>query len=106
MPSPFHFVVRFEPPPEVVPEFRQELFRTLAATRGESGCRSIRALESVRPPIAFAVVSEWDDEAAFELHAQLPHTVRFVAAAERLLGIPVKGLRAREIGAAQEPPEP
>jgi quinol monooxygenase YgiN len=37
------------------------------------------------------------DEAAFELHAQLPHTVRFLAAAEKLLPHPVQGLRTREI---------
>jgi len=28
-----------------------------------------------------AAYSEWVDEAAFELHAALPHTVRFFAAA-------------------------
>ena len=93
----FHFIVRFEPPPEAVTELREEMLRSVAATRHESGCRSIRAFESVRPPSAFAICSEWDDEAAFELHAQLPHTVRFVTAAERLLGQPVKGLRAKEI---------
>jgi hypothetical protein len=31
------------------------------------------------------------------LHAQLPHTVRFIGAAEELLTYPVKGLRSREI---------
>jgi quinol monooxygenase YgiN len=37
------------------------------------------------------------DEAAFELHARLPHTVRFLAAAKELLTHPVEGLRSREI---------
>ena len=32
----------------------------------------------------FAIHSEWVDEASFELHATLPHTVRFLAAAETL----------------------
>ena len=41
--------------------------------------------------------SEWEDEAAFNLHARLPHKVRFLQVAERLTGKPVQGLRAREI---------
>jgi hypothetical protein len=32
------------------------------------------------------------------LHATLPHTVRFLAAAEKLLSHPVQGLRLRQIG--------
>jgi hypothetical protein len=43
----------------------------------------MRAFESVREPFAFAIHSEWVDEAAFEVHAQLP----------------VEGLRSRQIGA-------
>jgi quinol monooxygenase YgiN len=45
----------------------------------------------------FAIHSEWVDEAAFELHAKLPHTVRFLQAAEKLLAHPVQGLRTRHI---------
>ncbi len=94
---PVHFFVRFEPSPDVAMEFRGELLRIVEPTRAERGCRSIRVFESLREPIAFAIHSEWQDEAAFELHAQLPHTVRFIAAAERILGRSVQGLRAREI---------
>ncbi len=46
----------------------------------------------------FTIHSEWVDEAAFELHAQLPHTVRFMAAAKELLTHPIEGLRTRQIG--------
>lgn len=94
---PVHFFVRFEPPPDLATEFREELLRVVGPTCAESGCRSIRVFESLRPPVAFAIHSEWEDEAAFELHVELPHTVRFLAAAERLLGHPVQGLRARQI---------
>jgi len=79
-------------------EFRGELLRVVEPTRAESGCRAIRVFESIRQPLVFAIHSEWEDEAAFDRHAQLPHTLRFVAAAERLLGQPVQGLRSREIG--------
>jgi quinol monooxygenase YgiN len=93
-----HFFGRFEPPPHAASEFRSELVRVVAPTRAESGCRSIRVFESLREPRTFTIHSEWDDEAAFERHTTLPHTVRFIAAAERLLGQPFQGLRTREIG--------
>ena len=59
---------------------------------------SLDVFESVREPFVFAVFSEWVDEAAFELHATLPHTLRFLATAEALLPDPVQGLRLRHIG--------
>lgn len=93
----FHFIVRFEPLPGKEIEFREAMRRNIEPSRAEPGCLSIHAFESVREPLVFAIVSEWVDEAAFELHAQLPHTLRFLAAAEQLLSHPVKGLRTRQI---------
>ena len=92
-----HFFVRFEPASGNAIEFRQVLLRVVEPSRAEIGCRAIHIYESLRDPVAFAIHSEWADEAAFELHAQLPHTRRFIEAAERLLGHPVRGLRTREI---------
>ncbi len=93
-----HFVVRFEPQPGKEAEFREAMLQNLAPTRAEAGCLRIHVFESIRQPPVFAVYSEWVDEAAFELHARLPHTVRFLQAAEKLLTHPVQGLRLREIG--------
>ena len=93
-----HFLVRFEPQPGKAPRFRDELLRVLEPTRREAGCLSIHAFESIREPVTFAIHSEWVDEAAFDRHAELPHTVRFLEAAEKLLTHPVAGLRARQIG--------
>jgi len=95
---PVHFLVRFEPLPGMEIEFREELLRIVEPTRAETGCLGIHVYESLRTPFAFAIHSEWMDEAAFELHAQLPHTLRFLDAAEGFLPHPVQGLRAREIG--------
>ncbi len=67
-------------------------------SRDEAGCLRIDVFESLREPPVFAVHSEWVDETAFELHASLPHTVQFLAAAEKLLMHPVQGLRLRQIG--------
>jgi quinol monooxygenase YgiN len=94
---PFHFIVRFEPLPGKVDAFRDELLRGNAPSRAEPGCLRIDVFESLREPVVFAIYSEWVDEASFELHARLPHTVQFLVAAETLLTHPVQGLRLRHI---------
>lgn len=89
--------MRFETLPGKEPAFREELLRVVTPSRAEPGCLSIHAFESVREPAEFAIHSEWVDEAAFEQHARMPHTVGFVEAAEKLLTQPIRGLRSREI---------
>jgi quinol monooxygenase YgiN len=79
-------------------EFRAELLRVVEPSRAESGCVAMHIFESIRKPEVFAIHSEWVDEAAFETHAELPHTMRFLQAAEALLTHPVRGVRSREIG--------
>jgi quinol monooxygenase YgiN len=93
----FHFIVRFEPKPGRATEFREELLRVAKPTRAEPACLAYHAFESVREPLVFAIHTEWVAEAAFELHAGLPHTVQFLKAPEELLTHPVQGLRSREI---------
>ena len=84
-------------------EFREELLRVVEPTRAEIGCLAIFVYESLREPSEFAIHSEWVDETAFELHAKLPHTVRFIGAAEELLTHPIQGLRSREIAGGAKP---
>jgi quinol monooxygenase YgiN len=93
-----HVFVRFEPLPGKEAAFREELLRILEPTRAESGCLAIHAFEALREPTVFAIHSEWVDEAAFELHAQLQHTRQFLAVAETLLSHDVRALRTRELG--------
>jgi len=92
-----HFFVRFEPRLGKEKEFREELLRVVEPTRTEAGCMAIHVFESLREPFVFAIHSEWVDEKAFELHARLPHTVRFLQAAGQLLTHVVEGLRSRGI---------
>jgi quinol monooxygenase YgiN len=94
---PLHFFVRFEPQPGKAAAFREELLRVVTPTRLEPGCLGIDVFESLREPFTFAIHSQWVDEAAFELHTQLEHTVRFLRAAQELTGHPVEGLRTRQI---------
>lgn len=92
-----HFIVRLQPQPGKDKEFREELFRVVEPTRAEPGCVAIHVYESLKEPFEFAIHSEWADEAAFQLHASLPHTVRFIAAADRLLTQSIRGLLSREV---------
>jgi quinol monooxygenase YgiN len=93
----FHFITRFEPRPGKDAAFRDELRRVVESSCQEAGCLRMEAFESLREPVGFAIHSEWVDEAAFELHSGLPHTVRFVLAVEELLTHPIQGLRARRL---------
>ena len=54
-------------------------------TREEAGCRSIHAFRSTRDARLFYIHSRWRDEAAFDEHGGLPHTVRFVERVTPLL---------------------
>lgn len=63
----------------------EALLEVLGPTREEPGCRSIHAFCSTGDPQLFYIHSRWEDEAAFDRHAGLPHTVRFVARMEPLI---------------------
>ena len=94
---PVHFIVRFEPRPGQAAKFREEVLRVVEPSRAEPGCLALHVFESLHEPVHFAIHSEWKDEAAFETHARLPHTVRFVEAAKELLTHTIEGLRSRQI---------
>jgi quinol monooxygenase YgiN len=55
----------------------------------EAGCRGFHVFRSTRDPRLFFIHSRWEDEAAFEIHADLPHTVRFIETVEPLLDHPL-----------------
>jgi quinol monooxygenase YgiN len=50
----------------------------LAPTRMEAGCIRAHAFRSIRDARLYYIHSRWRDEAAFELHRTLPHTLRFI----------------------------
>ena len=66
-------------------------------TRAEPGCRAVAAHRSTRDPRLFYIHSRWVDEAAFERHAELPHTVRFLERVQPLLDHPLAVTRTRPI---------
>lgn len=56
--------------------------------RADPGCLAINAYRSVRDARLLWIHSRWTDQAAFEIHAELPRTQRFVEAAEQLIDHP------------------
>ena len=78
-------------------EVRQAMFDVQGPTREEPGCLSYGAFQSVRNPDEFYIHSRWQDMAAFDRHAQLPHTIRFVEAVGPLLDHPFKATLAERL---------
>jgi quinol monooxygenase YgiN len=58
---------------------------------------SIQHFRSIRDPRLFDIHSAWKDEAAFEIHAGLPHTVRFLERVQPLIDHPLDVNRTERI---------
>jgi quinol monooxygenase YgiN len=67
-------------------------------SREEAGCLGIQAFRSTRDPRLFYIHSRWVDEAAFENHAGLPHTVHFVERVQTLIDHPLEVTRTQLLG--------
>ena len=93
-----YIVARFHARPGMENAVAEALLEVAAASREEPGCISLHDFQSIRDPRLFFVYSHWKDEAAFELHAQLPHTVRFLEKIERLIDHPLDVNRTKRIG--------
>jgi quinol monooxygenase YgiN len=70
----------------------------IGPTRNEAGCLNIHAFRSTRNPYLFYIHSRWTGEEAFEAHAALPHTVRFLERVEQLIDHPLDVTRTELIG--------
>jgi quinol monooxygenase YgiN len=73
------------------------LLEVLVPSSEEPGCLSIRAFRSTRDPRLFYIHSRWADEAAFERHADLPHTVHFLERVQPLIDHDLDVTRATPI---------
>ena len=61
------------------------LHEVVPPTRAEAGCLGLNTFRSTRDPQLFYLHSRWVDEAAFDYHASLPHTLKFIEAVEPLI---------------------
>lgn len=89
---------RFHSRPGQAQAVADALHDVLGPSREEEGCQSIQAFRSIRDPRLFYIHSRWTNEAAFDLHAQLPHTVRFIERVEPLIDHPLHVTRAELLG--------
>ena len=70
----------------------------LGPTREETGCLNIHAFRSTRDPQLFYIHSRWTNEEAFDRHAGLPHTVRFMECVKTLIDHPLDVTRPVLVG--------
>ncbi|HTC87798.1 MAG TPA: putative quinol monooxygenase [Bryobacteraceae bacterium] len=70
----------------------------LLPTREEEGCLNIHAFRSIRDTRLFFIHSRWISQEAFETHATLPHTVRFLERVEPLIDHPLDVSRTELLG--------
>lgn len=70
----------------------------LGPSRDESGCLAINLFRSPTDPRLFYIHSRWTNEAAFDLHASLPHTERFTARIAPLIDHELEVKRTTLIG--------
>ena len=88
---------RFHAQPGKAAAFEAALREVVPASREEEGCLNIHAFRSIRDPHVFYIHSRWRDEAAFDAHAKLPHTLRFVEQSEPLLNHEIQAQRCELI---------
>ena len=64
------------------------LRKVAVPSRAEAGCKAFHVFRGTRDRATFFIHSIWADEAAFDLHATLPHTVEFLATMRELVDRP------------------
>lgn len=76
----------------------EALREVIGPSRAEAGCLSFQTFRSMRDRRLYYIHSQWVDEAAFQEHARLPHTVRFLGRVDALLNQPRDVTRTEMIG--------
>jgi quinol monooxygenase YgiN len=67
------------------------------SSRADPGCLAHEAYRSTRDPRLFFIQSRWVDEAAFEAHIRLPHTIRFAESIQTMIDHELEPIRLRPI---------
>ena len=76
----------------------QALREVMGPSREEDGCLSFHIFRSIRDRQLFYIHSKWTDDAAFQKHGKLPHTLRFLERVDALLDQPRDVARTEMIG--------
>ncbi|MBR0798205.1 antibiotic biosynthesis monooxygenase [Bradyrhizobium jicamae] len=83
-----YFFAQFHAAPGNELALEAALNKVAIPSRTETGCRQFHAFRSSRDQARFVIHSVWADEAAFDHHATLPHTVEFLATVDGLVDRP------------------
>lgn len=78
--------------------FEEALREVLPLSREEAGCLEIHGFRSIQDGRLFYVHSRRRDEEAFEGHAKMAHTVKFLECVGRLIDHALDVTRAERIG--------
>ena len=76
-------------------EVEAALREVVPPSRAEAGCMSLHVFRSIRDSQVFYIHSRWKDEAAFNEHARLPHTVKFIERVDPVLDHRVEAQRCQ-----------
>jgi quinol monooxygenase YgiN len=76
---------------------KDALREVIRLSREEAGCLSINAFRSIRDRRLFFIHSRWADEAAFQLHGGMLHTLSFLERVDPLLDQPREVARTEMI---------
>lgn len=86
---------RFRARPGEEAAVEQAIRDVIGPSRAEPGCLDIHAFRSTVDPRLFYIHSRWANEASFDRHAELPHTVRFIERVQKLIDHPLDVTRSR-----------
>lgn len=78
-------------------EVHRAMFEVQLPTRQEPGCLAYGAFQSLRDPDEFYIHSRWQGMAVFDIHAELPHTTRFIHALGPLLDHPFQATVSEQL---------
>ena len=92
-----HIIARFHARPGREGAVEAAIRAVSVPTRAEAGCLTYQTFRSIRDPALFFIHTRWKSEEAFEQHAALPHTVRFLATVEPLIDHALDVMRAHQI---------
>ena len=98
MPSEIFIFARFHAKKGLQDSVAAVIKEVLSPTEKEPGCLYIHAFRAIRDPQQFYIHSRWQDEAAFDHHTRLPHTVRFLEKVQSLIDHSLDVSRTRPLG--------
>ena len=81
-------IARFHARPGCQVKLQEAILAVSGPTCAEADCVSFQAFQALGDDHLFFIHSVWSNEAAFEQHTTLPHTVEFISVIDNLIDQP------------------